>query len=151
MAEACWETTTPDWVFGLLVGCGVVALSAGLVWGLVLTSAGTTPQPREAPGPWWRDVRLLVCVGLVTWNLWRLGSDWDSPQDGALDVAVLLLTAGPVVLALVWVRRAVAAGVFPPARQAPFGAFWLLPALLVAAVAGGVWALALQITTARPC
>ena len=126
-AQVCGVSGGPDWLFTAMLGGGLVAVLYGLVEMALLFNQG---QPVREPGrSAWSRVGLFAAVPLLG--------------------VQLVMDPGAMVMTLVWAvvlglpalatlfavgRRAKATGVFPPARSAPYGSFWILLALSVAGV-----------------
>jgi hypothetical protein len=135
-------TTSPDWVFGLLLSSGLVALFSGGTWVGFLPGLVTGP-PRRAPKGTWSPggrAQMVLLVALVAYTQYNSRDMWTQTPDGyiqAASVGFLALIAGGLVAAS---RRYRATGVWPSGRQAPWGFFWLLPVIFLAAASSTVWA-----------
>jgi len=63
-------TTSPDWVFSLLLSCGLVALLTGGAWVAFLPGRVTGP-PRPAPSRWWSPggrAQMVLTVALLAFT-----------------------------------------------------------------------------------
>jgi len=158
VAEGCWETTTPEWVFGLTLAAGLVALSAAVSWGTLWKwthrPSSWTPQPPEAsePLPWWRRA-LLVGIGILAGvNLYQDRDMWARPPDAAIIGAILVLAiVYPLSGLTLFERRARRSRRLEDVRRAPLGMFWVLPVIFLSAVGAGAWSIWAQIASSRPC
>jgi hypothetical protein len=138
----------PDWLFGLMLAAGAVALVYGFVWVFLLSMQGRIFARRPAQ-PAWRRWGLAVVMLL---NLALLAFE-DSSQPGVLvGIAVELLVMGPALATtFVVVRRASLAGTFPGARRAPLGMFWVSVVVSGTALAVAVTSLSQQIALGHSC
>jgi hypothetical protein len=137
-------TTSPDWVFGLLLSSGLVALFSGGAWLGFLPGLVTGP-PRPAPKHWWSPggrAQWVLSVAFLAYTQYNSRDMWTQTQDGyihATSVVFLALIMGGLVVAS---RRHRATGVWPSGRRAPWGFFWVLPVIFVAAISSTLWAFA---------
>jgi hypothetical protein len=160
--SGCWEssgtTTTPEWVSSLVLGAGIVALFAGLVWLAFLFEQTPTPRPVS---------RTLLGVNLVSATMGTVGlvlsgvSIYRSP--GLWQSADAIVLGGTLAFAAVPVAAVVGArrtfrrtGRWPIRRAAPWAMFWILPVLAVAAAVTSAGALAamiasFEVTSSGPC
>jgi hypothetical protein len=148
-------TTSPDWVFGLMLFSGLVALFAGGVWVGFLPGTFTGP-PRPAPKRWWSPggrAQLVMTGALVAFTQYQSRDMWMGTPDRYIVAACLgllaLIMAGVVVAS----RRHRATGVWPSGRQAPWGFFWVLPVIFLAAAGSALWAFATMVgsSVSIPC
>jgi hypothetical protein len=135
-------TTSPDWVFGLMLSSGLLALLSGAVWVSFIPGVVTGP-PRPAPKRWWSQggpahrVLAVACLGYTQYQLWDMRTQ---VQDVYIQAIFAVITA-PILGGLyVASRRHRATGVWPSGRQAPWGFFWALPLVCVAAASSTFWA-----------
>lgn len=137
-------TTSPDWVFGMMLSSGLVALFSGAVWVGFLPGLVTGP-PRPAPKRWWSPggrAQVVLAVAFLAYIQYNYREMWTQTPDRYIDatsMAFLALILGGVVVAS---RRWRATGVWPSGRQAPWGFIWLLPVVFVAATSSTLWAFA---------
>lgn len=162
--SGCWEssgtTTTPDWVFGLFIGAGMVTLFAGLVWVLFLFEQ--TPEPTPKPLS-----RVFLGVNLVGLTLAAVGlalngvAIYRSPElwhfaDAVVLGGTLAFAAVPAAAVFAGLRRFRRTGKWPVRRAAPWAMFWILPVLAVTAAVTSAGALAamiasFEVTSSGPC
>jgi hypothetical protein len=135
-------TKSPDWVFGLLLSSGLVALFSGGAWVGFLPGLVTGP-PRPAPKRWWSPggrAQMVLSLAFVAYAAYNSRDMWTQTPDGyiqAASVGFLALIMGGIVAAS---RRYRATGVWPSGRQTPWGFFWVLPVSFLVAASNTVWA-----------
>jgi len=136
-------TTSPDWVFSVLLSSGVVALISGGAWVAFLPGVVTGPPP-PAPKRWWSPGGRghLVLSAVIFGNLLYSSRDkWaQTPPDQYIDataLALLVLILGGVFVAS---RRHRATGIWPNGWRTPWGFFWVLPVIFLVAAGSTVWA-----------
>jgi hypothetical protein len=147
-------TTSPDWVFGLLMSSGLVALTSGMVWVVLVAIRPTTPiGPRRTAA----RTRLYV-VAVLAWlgvNAYHYRDLWTRAPDGYILAVSVTASALTVVVLVVAAHRFRTTGVWPGGRRAPWGAFWLLPTMCASAIGVAGWSLvtmvASSVTTSKPC
>lgn len=137
-------TTSPDWVFSVLLSSGLVALLSGGAWVSFLPGVVTGPPP-PAPKRWWSPrgpghlVLTVVLLGIVLQGPW---DRWAQAPYRYIDVitwALLVLIMGGTFVAS---RRHRATGVWPSGMRTPWGFFWVLPVIFLGAAGSTVWAFA---------
>ena len=147
-------TTSPDWVFSLLLSSGLVALFSGGAWVAFLPGLVTGP-PRPAP-KWWAPggrAQVVLSVTIFAYAEYNVRDLWTHAPDWYIEVAffgvLALITAG-IVVAL---RRHRATGVWPNGRQTPWGFIWVLPVIFLVAAGSTLWAFATMAgsSVAIPC
>jgi hypothetical protein len=153
-------TTSPDWVFGLLLASGGVAMLSGMVWVLFLPGLITGPPRPQPRWSWsragWGRAWLVFPVALIAYNLYiNYRQDgyrqmWTQSPDRYFSAAFVgfgaLIVGGLIVAS----RRHLTTGVWPSGRRAPWGLFWVLPVIFSAAVIGGAWALITMVSSMVP-
>jgi hypothetical protein len=152
----CWESGGPAWLFGLVLAGATGALFTALPWFVLRGARGEEFTPVSAERRRRRRRRptlaqMLVPVGCVLLALrWR---DWQDRT--GVDVAILGVTFALTILAFVPIlvagRRARRDGVWPPAREAALGAYWLLPVVFVVCVTAAVGAAIEMVRLGHPC
>lgn len=162
--SGCWEssatTTTPDWVFGLVIGAGLVALFAGIVWVMFLFEQ--TPEPTPEPVS-----RVLLGVNLILLStataglvlngvsIYRSAEQWHT-ADAVVLGGTLSFAAVPAAAVFAGLRKFRRTGRWPIRRAAPWAMFWILPVLAVTAAVTSAGALAamlasFEVTSSGPC
>jgi hypothetical protein len=135
-------TTSPDWVFGLMLSSGMVALLSGAAWVGFLPGVVTGP-PRPAPQRWWSPggrAQMVLTLALVAYTAYNSREVWTQTQDKyieAASVGFFALIMGGIVAAS---RRHRATGVWPSGRQTPWGFFWVLPLIFLGSASSALWA-----------
>jgi len=134
-------TTSPDWVFSLLLSSGLVALLSGGAWVAFLPGLVTGP-PRPAP-KWWAPggrAQVFLSLAFVAYAEYNVRDLWTQAPDWYIQAAtygVVALILGGVAVAA---RRRRATGVWPSGRQAPWGFIWVLPVIFLVAAGSTHWA-----------
>jgi len=145
-------TTSPDWVFGLLLESGLIALLSGGAWVGFLPGLVKGPS-RPEPKRWWLPggrVQVALVVAFVAYTEYNSRDLWVQTPDLYIHSTFLVfvaLIAGGIVAAA---RRHRATGVWPSGRQAPWSLFWVLPVIFVAAASSTLWAFATMARSSVP-
>jgi hypothetical protein len=148
-------TTSPDWVFSLLLSSGLVALFSGGAWVAFLPGLVTSPPP-AAPKRWWSSggrAQMVLSAAFFAYltyssrDLWTQAPDW---YVEAAFVGFVALIFGAIAVAS---HRHRATGVWPSGRQTPWGFFWVLPVIFLVAAGSTLWAYATMAgsTVSLPC
>jgi hypothetical protein len=89
----------------------------------------------------------VAFFGYAQYQLWDMRTQ---VQDGYIQAIFAVITA-PILGGLyVASRRHRATGVWPSGRQAPWGLFWALPPVCVAAATSTVWAVSTMASSSVP-
>lgn len=145
-------TTSPDWVFGLLLESGLVAILSSAVWVGFLPGLVKSPSHPE-PKRWWSPggpVQVPLMMAFVAYTEYNSRDLWVKTPDLYIHSTFLVffaLIAGGIVAAG---RRHRATGMWPSGRQAPWGLFWVLPVIFVAAASSTLWAFATMASSSVP-
>jgi amino acid transporter len=147
-------------MFGLLLASGGVAMCSGIIWVAFLPGMiRSQPPPRPEPERWYLPRNAVLALAATVFVLSAFTVSNSSHGSTTADRYFLTAIVGTGVLVVglfvVALGRYRATGVWPSGRRAPWGSFWLLPVIFVAAVGCGVWALLTMTTsmvpTAGPC
>ena len=85
---------------------------------------------------------MVLSAAFLAYTQYNYRDIWTQTPDAYIQatfVAFLALIMGGLVVAL---RRYRATGVWPSGRRAPWGFFWVLPVIFVAATSSTLWAFA---------
>jgi uncharacterized membrane protein len=134
---SAFVTGGPGWLFELMLGGGAVALLYGLSWLSLILSQGRVPtrQPR------WRLLPGVLGLGLsaVSLSLTLPAVLADQPRTTVVVLTGAVAAAVPVIATLrSMARRAALTGMFPAARSAPWGMFWVFLVVTVLGLAVSV-------------
>jgi len=137
-------------LFGLMLGAGMVALVYGFVWVFLLSTQGRAlpaARPRPTSG-WARWRRVLLTLPYFAPIAFIAASDLSV---AASELLTLLVCAPALATVLIVGRRGTETGVFPRARSAPLGMFWVSMAVSIIAVVVAVASLTATITLGHSC
>lgn len=146
MGQICGVTGGPDWLFGVVLGAGLLAFTYGLVWILLLVLQGKHVSVSGSARTRSRWSWLLLAFPAVL----LAGQFIEDPVRSLIVYAVI---APAVATLYVVLRRARGTGVVPPAQSAPLGMFWVLIVVSVLALIASVTALVAMVALGRsvPC
>ncbi len=145
--EFCFESGGPDWLFSAMLAAGLVAVVYGL--SLVVLFEGQGKPPVTGRRRLWPAGNALIAI--VVMLGFELVVD---PFQAIQSVGLAVVLGSPAIATLmVMVRRSRTTGVFPQARDAPLGMFWVFLALTVLGVLVAIAALYAQfaLSHAVPC
>lgn len=150
--QGCFVSGGPDWLFGLMLGAGTVALFYGFVWVSLLTLQGRparTAKPLPGSLKWaLGSLMLLNLASLIAQSASNPGDLFGGQVFAGGLLAVVLPGLGTLAVVS---RRAVAAGTYPRARTVPMRMFWVSVVVSGLALAVAVSSLAEQIALGHPC
>ena len=150
--SGCVVSGGPDWLFGVMLGAGTVAVLYGFVWGFLLAMQGRAAASAQARSGWSRWLPALVVAFNLASVLVLSASQPGGVVRGLLLLGGMLAVALPGLATLMVVsRRATATGTFPRARAAPLGMFWVSVVVSVLALGVSVGALVEQIARGHSC